>query len=101
DLYPTVLRNTVLWPTIGNHDTAQQTSISSFPYLDIFSLPQNAEAGGLASGTERYYSFDFANVHFVCLDAMTSSRAPNGAMATWLGDDLSATAQDWIIAFWH
>ncbi len=101
DMYPTVLRNTPLWSTIGNHETGQQTTIASFPYLDIFSLPQNAEAGGLASGTERYYSFDYANVHFVCLDAMTSSRTTNGAMATWLRDDLGATTQDWIIAFWH
>src|SRR6185369_343004 len=56
DMYPAILRNRVLWPTIGNHDTDQQTVIANFPYLDIFSLPQNGEAGGLASGTERYYS---------------------------------------------
>src|SRR4029453_2797895 len=32
---------------------------------------------------------------------MTSSRATNGAMAAWLNDDLAATTQEWIIAFWH
>ena len=101
DMYPTVLRNKVLWSTIGNHETDQQTSIANFPYLDIYTLPQNGEAGGLPSGTERYYSFDYADIHFVCLDAMTSSRATNGPMATWLRDDLAATTQRWIIAFWH
>ena len=101
DTYPTVLRNTVLWPTIGNHETAQATSIATFPYLDIFSLPQNGEAGGLPSGTERYYSFDYANIHFICLDSMTASRATNGAMANWLRADLESTTQEWLVAFWH
>lgn len=101
DMYPDILRNTVLWPTIGNHDTAGQTSISSFPYLDIFTLPQAGEAGGVASGTERYYSFDYANIHFLCLDAMTSGRTTNTAMFDWVRADLEATTQEWIIAFWH
>jgi hypothetical protein len=101
NLYPTVLRNKVLWPAIGNHDTAQQQTITTFPYLDIFSLPQNGEAGGVPSGTERYYSFDHANIHFVCLDSMSSSRATNGAQANWLRSDLEATTQDWLVAFWH
>ena len=55
----------------------------------------------MASGTERYYSFDYANVHFICVDAMTSGRTTNTAMFNWLRSDLQATAQEWIIAFWH
>jgi hypothetical protein len=101
DLYPTVLRNTVLWSTIGNHETAQATTISTFPYLDIFTLPQAGEAGGVPSGTERYYSFDYANVHFLCLDAMTSGRTTNTAMFNWAMNDLQTTTQEWVIAFWH
>ncbi len=96
--YPTYLRNTVLWPTIGNHD---QATGNASPYLDIFTLPQNGQAGGVASGTERYYSFDYANVHFLCLDSASSARTTNGAMFTWARADLQATAQEWIIAFWH
>ncbi len=96
------LRQTVLWPTIGNHDTAGQTNPPpTIPYYQIFNLPTNGEAGGLASGTEDYYSFDYANIHFVCLDSMTSSRSSTGPMLTWLANDLAATTQDWIIAFWH
>jgi hypothetical protein len=37
----------------------------------MFTFPRNAESGGVASGTEHYYSFDFGNIHFVCLDSMT------------------------------
>ena len=101
DMYPITLRNLFLWPTIGNHETAQATTIADFPYLQIFSLPQNGEAGGVPSGTPRYYSFDYANVHFVCLDSMTSGRTTNTAMGQWLVNDLAATTQDWIIVFFH
>jgi hypothetical protein len=102
NIYPTMLRKSVLFPTLGNHDTAQATQfVDTYPYFSIFSLPRNAETGGLASGTEHYYSFDFGNIHFVCLDSMTASRSPSGAMATWLQNDLAATTRDWIIAFWH
>ena len=46
------------------------------PYYDIFMLPREGEAGGVASGTEAYYSFDYGNIHFVCLNSYDVSRAP-------------------------
>ena len=102
NMYPGILKQAFLWPTIGNHDTAGSTSPpASLPYYQMFTLPTNGEAGGIPSGTEDYYSFDRGNIHFVCLDSMTSDRSPTAAMATWLRSDLSATAQTWLIAFWH
>ena len=102
NMYPTILRKSVLWSTIGNHDTAQSTNPpAGLPYYQIFTLPVSAEAGGIASGTEDYYSFDYGNIHFICLDSMTSDRSVNGAMMTWLQSDLASTLQPWIIAFWH
>ena len=102
DVYPTMLRKTPLWSCIGNHETDQSTSPPlTIPYFQIFSLPQAGEVGGAASGTELFYSFDYGNVHFVCLDSMVSSRATNGTMANWLRADLANTTQDWLIAFWH
>jgi hypothetical protein len=101
-MYPQTLRQSVLWPTLGNHDTASSSNPpATLPYFQMFSLPVNGEAGGLASGTEKYYSFDFGNIHFVCLDSMSSSRQPGSAMLTWLDNDLAASTQDWLIAFWH
>jgi hypothetical protein len=101
-MYPTILRQSVLWPAIGNHDTAQSSNPpASLPYFAMFTLPANAEAGGMASGTERYYSFDYANIHFICLDSMTSDRSSTGPMATWLRADLASTTRQWAIAFWH
>jgi hypothetical protein len=102
DLYPTILRQSVLWPTIGNHDTAQSSNPpASLPYFAMFTLPTNAEAGGMASGTEKYYSFDYGNIHFICLDSMTSDRSLTGPMATWLRADLASSTRQWTIAFWH
>ena len=95
DTYPDVLRQSVLWPTRGNHDDSSST------YYGIFTLPRSGEAGGMPSGTEAYYSFDHANVHFVCLDSFASWPFPGGAMHRWLESDLASTGQDWIVAFWH
>ena len=102
DMYPDILRNSVIWPTLGNHDAHSADSESqSGDYYDIFTLPSNAESGGVASGTEAYYSFDYANIHFVSLDSHDTNRSVNGAMATWLENDLAANTQEWLIAFWH
>ena len=99
--YPQVLPRTVLWPTLGNHGAGTSDSATeSGPYYDIFSLPRNGEAGGVASGTEAYYSFDYGNMHFVCLNSETDP-SPDGAMMTWLEADLAANDKEWIIAFWH
>ena len=76
------------------------STTESGPYYDIFSLPRNGEAGGVASGTEAYYSFDYGNIHFVCLNSETDP-SPDGAMMTWLEADLAANDKEWIIAFWH
>lgn len=102
DMYPTMLRRAALWPTLGNHDGhTSNSSDESGPYYDSFTLPRAGEAGGVPSGTEAYYSFDYANIHFVCLESFETDRSVNGPMLTWLQADLDATDQPWIIAFWH
>ncbi|MBK8101097.1 MAG: metallophosphoesterase family protein [Planctomycetes bacterium] len=102
DMYPTFLRDTVLWPTLGNHDAVSARSATqSGAYYDMFSLPRAGEAGGLPSGTEAYYSFDRGHVHFVCLDSQDSSRAATGPMLNWLRADLASTSARWLVAFCH
>ncbi len=102
DTYPEMLRKSVLWATLGNHDGISASSATQTgPYYDIFTLPTAGEAGGLASGTEAYYSFDYGNIHFICLDSHETDRSPTGAMMTWVSADIAATSQQWIIAFWH
>lgn len=100
--YPGLLATTPLWPAFGNHDGGSANgNTGSGVYFDLFRLPKAAEAGGVASGSEAYYSFDAGNVHFVCLDAYDVSRLPGSPMLTWLAADLAATAQTWIVAYWH
>jgi len=99
EMYPRTLPNTVLWPTQGNHDVT--TVDGTGPYYDIFTLPTQGEAGGVPSGTEAYYSFDYANIHFICLNSQISNPAVGGAMYNWVVADLQATQQDWIVVFFH
>lgn len=102
DMYPGLLRQSVLWPTLGNHDgQAADSATQSGPYYGLFTLPRSAEAGGVASGTEAYYSFDYGNLHFVVLDSYETDRSTAGAMMSWLEADLQAVTADWLIAFWH
>lgn len=102
DVYPTMLRKSVLWSTFGNHDGhSASSSTQTGPYYSLFSFPKAAEAGGLASGTEAYYSFDYGNIHVVNLDSEGSSLSSTGAMANWLRSDLASTSQDWLIVMFH
>ena len=91
DMYPELLKRSPLWATRGNHD------YTNTAYLDVFDFPSNGEAGGVASGTEEFYSFDHGNIHFICLNSTTF---PEG-MKEWLELDLMECRSDWIIAFFH
>ncbi len=117
--FPTIMRNTPFWSTPGNHefgtggaDSPTQTG----PYYDSHSFPTAGEAGGVPSGTEAYYSFDYGNIHILTLDSHDTSRtAPvnpttnicpiggggAGAMYQWACADLAATDKDFVIAIWH
>lgn len=102
NMYPEILRQTPVWATLGNHDGASADSSSqSGPYYNIFTFPRNGEVGGVPSGTEAYYSFDYGNIHFIVLDSYETSRSTSGAMMAWLQTDLQTVTSDWIVAFWH
>lgn len=104
DVFGNVMKQTVFWPTPGNHDVfSADAATQTGPYYEVFSLPKQAEAGGAPSGTEAYYSFDYGNIHFISLDSENSIWWPLGPqpMIDWLYQDLQTTDQDWIIAFLH
>jgi hypothetical protein len=102
-VYPYQMKKWILWPATGNHDLHAANAFNQTgPYFDMFTLPKNAEAGGIASGTEAYYSFNYANIHFVCLESTDQAfRAVGGAMANWLTSDLAANTQRWTIVYFH
>ena len=98
DVFTEHLPNTILWSTRGNHE---RTDFSGSVYYDIHTFPTAAESGGLASGTEAYYSFDYGNIHFINLDSQGTSMASDSPQAEWLSADITDTNQDWIVAMWH
>lgn len=113
NMYSNIFRKMPQWSCLGNHDAnnGSTSTTANFPYFDMFTFPTAGECGGVASGTERYYSFDYGNIHFICLDSQASSTAvdnpatagvnEDGPMATWLRADLAANTATWTIAFWH
>jgi len=102
DVYDSTFRNTPVWSVFGNHDAYSATSTTqSGVYYDVFTFPTLGQCGGVPSGTEAYYSFDWGNTHFVCLDSQGTDRSADGAMVTWLKADLAANQRQWIIAAFH
>ena|GEM_PF-2869395 len=101
--YTEAFKKWVFWPTTGNHDLhSASASAQTGPFFDIFTLPKSAQAGGVASNTESYYSFNYANIHFISLESNDGSfRSTTGAMATWLTNDLNANTQRWTIVYFH
>ena len=103
-------KNHVLWPSPGNHDYADNAARQAdhnIAYYKIFSLPSNGEAGGVASNTEAYYSYNYGNIHFVSLDSYgwetgnTRLYDTLGPQVTWLKQDLAANTQQWTIVYFH
>lgn len=102
EVYPAMLRRVPFWSCLSNHETAQSVSyVNTYAYFDVFTFPTNGECGGVPSGTEHFFSFDYGNIHLISLDSMTANRSPTGPMATWLTQDLAATTATWIIATFH
>lgn len=94
-------------PAPGNHDYAnvgyQSASAltTNWPYYDNFTMPTAAEAGGVASGSEKYYSYNYANIHFITLDSYGALNNSSSPMYQWLNSDLAANTQRWTIVYFH
>jgi acid phosphatase type 7 len=92
-----VLKNSPLYTTIGNHDNHD----SLLNYLRTFDLPSGAEAGGVSSGTEKYYSFDYSDIHVVVLCTEIYADSGFKAQVEWLKKDLTQNKKKWLIACMH
>ncbi len=83
-VYKDVLRYVPVFPAIGNHELITEKGA---PYIDAFVLP----------GRERYYSFDWGDIHFVAID--TNHRT--SMQLAWLDQDLRTNTLPWVIVFGH
>jgi hypothetical protein len=99
EVYRELLTGHPVFPVIGNHEYRTD---SGGPYLDLFDLPATALD---PQDTERYYSFDWGDVHFVALDSEDPlgriSDASDNDMADWLEADLAADDHAWKIVIIH
>lgn len=91
--YAPLLRRMVIWPTLGNHDVM---TAEGAPYLDAFYLPTNNP-----QATERYYSFDYGNAHFVSLATDGADLSPGSPQLKWAADDLARSNATWKFVFFH
>jgi hypothetical protein len=98
EVYRQTLSSVPLFPCPGNHE---YLSGAPTAYLASYAVP----TGDVPDEDQgRYYSFDWSNAHFVCLDSNESLQkaiAGQGGMLTWLENDLSATDKFWRIATLH
>ncbi len=94
-IYRESLKQTPLYPTLGNHEL-NKGSCGEQAYTEIFHLPANAPAGD----AEKYYAFDWANVHLTVLDTELDF-SPGSAQYTWLQNDLQSTNQPWKLVVFH
>jgi hypothetical protein len=113
-------------PTSGNHDWNSicnwQAPCNTDPnlqdgsYLHIIDPPTEGEQGGFPSHKKLFYSFDYGDIHFVCLNSELGSGITQSynwigmnnwdttftsPMYEWLKTDLASTHKKWKIAFWH
>lgn len=103
DQYPTMLKQSPFWPVMGNHDNrTAKVETGTGGYYDLFSLPKNGEAGGVASTQEAYFSFDYGNIHVVVLNSSDREHYElSGPMDEWLRTDLQTSEAEWLIAVFH
>jgi 3',5'-cyclic AMP phosphodiesterase CpdA len=97
-VYPFLLGNIPFFPVPGNHE--YETDAAA-PYVTMHAVPTRTVP---AEDAGRYYSFDWGNAHFVCLDSnlpLERAARGQGQMLAWLDSDLRQTNQLWRIAVVH
>jgi 3',5'-cyclic AMP phosphodiesterase CpdA len=94
---------------MGNHD-ARTSRPSFWPEKYWNNLPAlSADNQVVSAHPPYYYSFDVANVHFICLYTQASDLGDSlihGLFAyrdqiDWLAYDLASTTRPWKVAFFH
>jgi len=102
NMYEEQMKKTVTWSCLGNHDGySTNATTQGGPYYDIFSFPTKGECGGMASGTESYYSYDYGDTHFIVLNSYQEGRSTEDPMFKWCQADIQSTSATWIVALWH
>lgn len=90
-----ISRSVPLFPAVGNHDSVDADTVNrTGAFFDLFTLPLPGAEGG-------YYSFNYANIHFIFLETTDVSIAIGSTQHDWLDADLAANTADWLIVVNH
>jgi 3',5'-cyclic AMP phosphodiesterase CpdA len=89
-IYQDILASVPMFPVPGNHEYGTD---SAGPYLEVFDLPGN----GVPGKDERWYSFDWGDVHFVGLD----TEQVHAEQLAWLERDLATNQRPWTVVYLH
>jgi Calcineurin-like phosphoesterase len=89
-VYAGLLKSLPAFPVPGNHEYRTD---SAGPFVEVFDLPDNHVPGA----GERWYSFDWGDVHFVALD----TERLGTLQIAWLEQDLTNNRRPWVVAFLH
>ena len=96
-IYKDLIRHFCVWPCLGNHDVDGGKADA---YFEFFYTPTNNP-----SSAENYYSFDYANAHFVALDDEIFISGNNlTKQLDWVKQDLldaQQRGQQWLIVMFH
>lgn len=122
--YDSIFNFLPFMPSPGNHDYNSISPVTNpqppleqnGPYFDMVEVPKNGECGGVASGNELYYSYDYGNAHFLSLNSEIGSlfnpsddwigvnlisSFNSSPFTNWLHADLQANTKPWVIAYFH
>jgi hypothetical protein len=91
-VYKDMLKKSCHFTCIGNHDTYADNAAT---YLDAFYLFNNNP-----TNTERYYSFEWGDAKFVCLDA-NIDYTTGSAQFNWMIDEFKCNDKKWLFIFFH
>lgn len=112
DFYgPSIMNHVPFSAALGNHEFDGNNAVTQktreIHLLEITSPPTQAEAGGIASNTKAFYSFNYGNTHFINLDSYGIDDGlyrvydSQGAQNQWLIKDLEANKSLWTVVFFH
>jgi uncharacterized protein (TIGR03437 family) len=102
EYYFTLMRQACFFTIAGNHEYYTNNSA---PYLAYAAPPTNNSPVAFDEG--RYYSFDWAGIHFVAIDAnllvptVPQFASAQARMLAWLENDLATSQAMWKIPFFH
>lgn len=122
--YRNQMKHWAFEPSPGNHDYNSVSPIISpkpplqhaGPYYDLVDVYQHGEAGGIPTGHELFYSFDYANAHFISLNTEVGNlfsaaddwtgvcltgNFTGSPQTQWLIQDLQANTKPWVIVYFH